>query len=139
MKIKTRRQGEGSGCQQLDKHLTFSLFSTMYCSSSAAHTQTHMQTVPRGVFSPEVAICTCLFGMQWALPPIPAKPIPSQLFVALTASTYVYLCPHIFVDVSFSAFVCACMCSCLILVVCLPVLASLCGYAFCLFVCLCVL
>lgn len=30
---------------------------------------THMQTGPWGVFSPEVAICTCLLGMQWAQPP----------------------------------------------------------------------
>lgn len=43
----------------------------------AAHTQTHIQTGPQGVFSPEVAICNCLFGMQWALPPISVKPIPS--------------------------------------------------------------
>lgn len=50
---------------------------------SGVHTHIGRETGPWGVFSPEVAICTCLFGMQWALPPIPPKPVCPKLFVAL--------------------------------------------------------
>ena len=42
-------------------------------SCTHTHTHTHMQTGPWGVFSPEDAICTCLFGMQRALPPTPRE------------------------------------------------------------------
>lgn len=65
------------------------LFLSFYPPHAATHTRacTHMHTGPWGMFSPEVAICTCLFGMQRALPPIPLKPVPSKLFVALPAFT----------------------------------------------------
>lgn len=84
----------------------------------AAHTHTHMQTGPWGVFSPEDAICTCLFGMQRALPPLPVKPIPPLAVCGSTCPhlafhyVYLYICGIIF------PFVCACM-ICLF-VVCAP-------------------
>lgn len=84
----------------------------------AAHTHTHMQTGPWDVFSPEDAICTCLFGMQRALPPLPVKPIPPLAVCGSTCPhlafhyVYLYICGIIF------PFVCACM-ICLF-VVCAP-------------------
>lgn len=105
-------------------------FFTTCCSTSLyqhTHKYTHVQTGPWGVFSPEVAICTCLFGMQWALPRIPVMPIPvSCLWLSLLPLS-IHFCVYVYL------YACMIMFS----LVCVDVCISMCVHIFCKFVCCC--
>lgn len=74
-----------------------------------------MQTGPWGVFSPEAAICTCLFGMQWALPPIPWNLFPLICLWLYLPPLNMCVCVYLYIRViifDLSVHAC-CFCLCL--------------------------